>query len=568
MADVQGRIIAFNGEIYNYQELRRELKGLGTSFSTDSDTEVALAAFAAWGPACLDRFVGMFALAIYDPAREELFLARDRLGKKPLYYLHRDTTLVFASELKALAVHPALREKPDIDLAAVSDYLSLGYILEPRTVFSAVTKLPPGHWASFRLQDGTFTLRSWWDPAPFFLDDKLPANRKTEEEFLGLLQSAVSLRLRADVPVGAFLSGGIDSSSILAVARGLGAEPTAYCVSFAERSYDESDYARLVAESLGTGLHVLQQPEAGPNLLARLVWHLDEPFADTSILPTFQVCEAAASHAKVVLTGDGADELLAGYTTMAADRLFSTYRALPSGVQRAMAGLSRSLLRPRYRKVGWEYKLRQFLSAGGLSPDRAHYHWRLVFSDEEKAGLLALEAQKALRGYDPFDSFGAAYGRVAGACDLDRHLYVDMKTWLPADILVKADRMSMAASVELRSPFLDHRLVEFSARLPAEERMQGLRGKVILRRAMAGRLPRAVLQRPKRGFNFPAHLLWREGTSFAGREGVFRSGFQLDPVRTDVTYKGFALLILQRWLAMYDRFLQTGAWEIVEDGPS
>lgn len=566
MRGPRGQWIVFNGEIYNYKELRAHHEARGYPFTTNSDTEVILAAWDELGEACLDAFIGMFAFAILDPQRGVLFLARDRFGKKPLFYLHdrnsrSGTDFAFASELKALMAHPYMRQHASLSREALAEYLTQGYIPAPRSIFEQVSKLPAGHWARLTLSSGELTLHEYWDPAEAFLREKQPPTPHARQEFLDLLDDAVRLRLRSDVPIGAFLSGGMDSSSITSsMRRQSEGVIRAFCVSFAEDSYDESPHARRVAEHLGVDLEVIPQPQGADDDLARLVWHLDEPFCDNSLLPTYQISLAAKRFATVVLTGDGADEVLAGYPTYKANKVYSYYALFPGWFQNLLQRSADRLLRPSYRKVSLDYALRRFLRSGGLTPAQAHASWRMIFDEPERAQLLSDDLLDSLRGHDPAQAYAQAFERVRGANFLDQSLYADVKVWMQDDILVKVDRMSMAASLELRSPFLDHRVVEHLAALPAEAKMLGYQQKVILKQAMRERLPATILARKKAGFNFPAHLDARRGLSPSGPQELFRPGFVLHPQREDVTYKSFCLRVLGLWFQMFEHYKRTGEW--------
>lgn len=561
MRGPRGVQIVFNGEIYNYKELRERYAAHGYPFATHSDTEVILAAWEEHGEDCLDEFIGMFALAIHDPGRGVLFLARDRFGKKPLFYFQAPGEFAFASELKALLAHPWLRRNVSVSDEALAEYLTHGYIPAPRSIFRQVAKLPAGHQACLDLASGALRIREYWDPAKSFLAPKEPLTPASARTFLDILDDAVRLRMRSDVPVGAFLSGGMDSSAVTSSMRQHSdASLRAFSVSFSEDSFDETPYARQVAVHLGVDLETIPQPAVDGQALARLIWHLDEPFCDNSLIPTYQISAAAKPFATVVLTGDGADEVLAGYPTYKANAVYTYYALLPEWFQRLLAYSSGRLLRPSYRKVSLDYALRRFLRSGGLTPAQAHASWRMIFDVQEQARLLSDEFQDGLRGHDPCQAYAQAFERVRGADFLDQSLYADIKVWMQDDILVKVDRMSMAASLELRSPFLDHRLVEFLAALPPEAKMKGLEQKMILKQAMRERLPGDILKRKKRGFNFPAHQFAQAGLSPAGPAGVFRKGFVLDPQREDVTYKSFCLLVLKTWFGMFEHYQRTGEW--------
>lgn len=560
MIGPSGGVLVFNGEIYNHQELRRRLESLGHRFHSRSDSEVLLAAWEEWGEDCLDHLIGMFAFAVWDAKTGTVFLARDRLGKKPLYYHHDGRRLVFASEAKGLLAIEAVRRGAAIDLRAVSDFLSLGYILSPKTIFANIARLPAGHCARFDAASGSFRLREYWSLAPHVRAERIAYDAKAKETFRALLDDAVRLRLEADVPLGTFLSGGLDSSAVAALVAGMGVAPHAFTVGFDDPSYDERAHAARVAGHLGIPLETMVLAPETDIDLARMVWHCDEPFADTSLPATFRLNRQARERVAVALSGDGADEILAGYPTYRADALLPLLKAIPGVAQDALGRAAGRWLRPSYRKGSADYRIRQFLAGGRLSPERAHYWWRVVFPDADKARLLTADALSALGGYDPFDTFASHFAQVAGASFLDQSLYVDVKTWLADDILIKADRSSMAFGLELRSPFLDHRLVEFTARLAPEAKMAGRRQKVALRDLMAGHLPKATLRRRKEGFGAPTRKVGRCEPGCMDFASIFRQDFRLDGLAEDITYKSFALAVLGQWLELYAGLSRTGVW--------
>ena len=558
MVGQSGAVIVFNGEIYNFPALRTELEALGERFSSHSDTEVLLRAFERWGEACLERLVGMFAFAIWQPATRRLFLARDRLGKKPLYVFQAPGFFAFASEMKALMGLAEVRQRAAIDIRAVSDFLSLGYILSPKTIIKGISRLGAAECAWYDLDAEGFQTRRYWDLASHVL---APRVAHDPEQFRALFDDAVAIRLRSDVPLGAFLSGGVDSASVVAsMAAQSSGRVHAYCVGFAEDSFDESDFARAAATHMGVDIEVTRQAPLPLDQLAKLIWHADEPFADTSMMPTYLLNQAARRKVTVALSGDGADELLAGYPTYRADQMHRVWSCMPGVVRQGALAAANRWLKPSYRKVSWDYKLRRFLAGHDLDARRAHYSWREVFTGADKALLLSPDVLAELDGYDPYDTFAQAFAEVDGAGFLDASLYVDIKTWLADDILVKADRMSMANSLEVRSPFLDHRLVEYCARLPQSAKMDAKRQKVILKEAMAGAIPDATISRAKRGFNAPTRQFGFLGVDSARGAGLFRPGFRLDPSLEDITFKSFSLGVLSQWLDMYERYEKQGDW--------
>ncbi|MBF0246627.1 MAG: asparagine synthase (glutamine-hydrolyzing) [Alphaproteobacteria bacterium] len=556
-----GRVIVFNGEIYNYREIRETLQAKGRRFSTDTDTEVLLHAFAEWGEECVERFNGMFAFAIWDQERRKLFIARDRLGKKPFFYYCGADFFAFSSEMKALLTIPEVKERVEIDPRALSDYLSLGYILSPKSIFRPILKLPPATLGWVCPESARLTTRRYWMLEDFYLAPKHPDSPETEARFAELFHDAVKIRMHADVPLAGFLSGGIDSAAVLSAMMKESPETTrGICMGFAERSFDETARARVTAGHLGAPLDTLDHRHTNKEGLAHLIWHIDEPFADTSMLPTFQLCQTAKERITVALSGDGADEILAGYSIYKADALYDRYRHLPMAVQRMLLAGARKWLRPSYRKVSFDYKARQFLGSVGMSRREAHYWWRNIFSETEKCQLLSRELLEEIGDYTPFQVFDQYHDRVAEAGFLDQCLYVDAQTWLVDDILVKTDRMSMANGLEVRSPFLDYRLVEFAARLPLHLKFDGTTSKVLMRRAFRDVLPRKTITGPKRGFNAPVKKSARLNLKDRHDRALFNPDFTLHPDKEDVTFKSFVLSGLDAWMRMERHYTFSSSW--------
>lgn len=490
--------ITYNGEIYNYRQLRAELATYGHQFCTTSDTEVILAAFVQWGAdAAAARLRGIFAYAIWDRDDRSLVLARDHVGVKPLLYSCQGDAIVFASELKpmlATGLVPA-----DVEPFALSDYLALGYSLGAKTMIRNVKRVEPGCVVLWRR--GAITGRRFWDLASAARDQREHGSADHDtEEYRSRLQDAVTTQMVSDVPVGAFLSGGLDSSSVVYHMRSATAHPLqTFSMGFEESSYSELRYAQQAASALGTDHHGELVGDDLASSMPNLVRAFDEPLGDTSIVPTYFVSRLASQHVKVVLSGDGADETLAGYDTYAADALQRAYRRVPTWLHDGvMLPLSR-LIPDSRRKVSVNYKAKQFIAQAHGDWRRAHYGWRLLFDDAHRRALLG----DASVGHDPFVEYHSYFDEVAGAGELNQALYVDIKTWLANDILVKVDRASMSVGLEARVPFLDPSLVEYSMRLPSSLKMSGLERKVVLRRAMKGRLPDGILHRKKSGFNAP-----------------------------------------------------------------
>jgi len=497
--------ITYNGEIYNYRELRAELRALGHDFATESDTEVILSGYAAWGLDLLPRLNGIFAFGIWDAQARRLLLARDPLGVKPLLYHADGDGLRFASELKALLAHPAV--DAEIDPDGLQDFLALGYALTPRTLVRGIHKLAPGCHLLVEERGGAGTPSAYWDLAsaarpPF----DVRSERDHAERFDAMLDRTVQMQMVSDVPLGSFLSGGVDSSAISYYAC-RHAEPTleTFSIGFDEPSFDESEYARSVAKKLGSVHHSRTARAPSPEELERLVWFYDEPLGDTSIIPTYSLASFARERVKVALSGDGADELLAGYDTYVADRMAGFYRYVPGWLHRRVIRPATRFIPSSYRKVALDFKIKQFVEHAWASPERAHFGWRNMLSDEERQAVSGYASP-----HSPFSAYARHYDAVPDAQPLNRSLYVDLKTWLVDDILAKVDRASMACSLEVRVPYLAPDLVLSLMRLPPEMKLRRLERKYILKKVMRDRLPRSVLRRSKRGFNAPVST-WMRG---------------------------------------------------------
>ncbi len=528
MTDAVGRyIITFNGEIYNYRELRQFLENKQYRFLTHSDTEVILNSYAHWGTRCVEHFNGIFAFGLWDKQERTLFLARDHLGVKPLLYAADADGLMFASELKALLQHP--RISPTLDYYALSDYLSLGYILTPKTIIQGIRKLPPATWLLWK--NGDIRIQRYWELADIANQPvtQFASEQAAVEALHAELNRAVASQLVSDVPVGAFLSGGIDSSAITRKMTQLYPERVqTFSIGFREKSYSELPYARLAANYLGTQ-HVdkVIAPDLA-NGLSQWLWYFDEPFADTSSVPTYFLCQLASQHVKVALSGDGGDECFAGYETYRADKAHAWYNAwIPEALHRTVIAPFAQWLPATHRKVSLDYKIKQFIRYARSTPEVGHYSWRLLFSETEKQALWGADIQRQIGDYTPFEVFADYFQDVPNASPLHRTLYVDAKTWLTDAMLVKVDRASMANGLEVRVPLLDYKLVEFAMALPDRFQLNGRTTKYLFKKAMEGHLPRKILYRAKRGFNSPvAH--WIEEIE---RMNVFDEHDELSGIR-------------------------------------
>ena len=485
-------VVVQNGEIYNYRELKRELERAGHSFRTDCDTEVLVHLYEEHGEGFAERLRGMFAVALWDDRRRRLLLARDRFGIKPLYYRHAGGDLSFASELKALIQQPGFSR--EIDPRAVAAYLAFNSIPAPLTIFAEARKLPPGHLLSWH--GGEVELSRYARPAPVAAGDvrREPA-AALEAELREVLRDSIRAHLVADVPVGVLLSGGVDSGGITALAAAEAPEALkTFSIGFEESGFDELSRARLVAERYGTDHHELILRPDAVELLPKLVDAFDEPFGDSSALPTYLVSELAVGEVKVALSGEGGDELFGGYYTYVADQL-----APRLGPLAALASPLIERLPSRHDRVGFDYKAKRFARAAKLPPLERHHGWKEIFSAEQRRALLGAHDP----GWDPLDLYRERYAETAGAEPLARMQDVDLGIYLADDLLVKTDRLSMAHSLELRVPFLDQRVAEFALALPTRHKVRGLAKKRLLRRTLAPLLPKEVVHGRKQGFSIP-----------------------------------------------------------------
>jgi asparagine synthase (glutamine-hydrolysing) len=556
--------IAYNGETYNFAELRADLEARGHRFATRTDTETIVHAYEEYGPDCLEKLRGMFAFAVWDGRKERLFIARDRLGKKPLYYaVLPDGTFVFGSELKCLTAYPALERA--LDPRALDMFLTLEYIPAPLSIYKNVSKLPAGH--SLTFEAGRVSVRRYWDIEAQPPGPGLPFEEACDRLY-DLLKEAVKLRLVSDVPLGAFLSGGIDSSCIVGLMRELGASPLkTFSIGFEDASYNELAFARRTAEAFETEHEELILEPKALELTEQLVRHLDEPFGDFSIFPTFLVSRLARAKVKVALSGDGGDEVFGGYEHYQAQKLGRIPGAALVG--RAAAAVTGAFPPSDKKKGAWN-KARRY--ARGLTMDRAarHLRWMMFLSAREKRRLYGpglvgtLAGLREVRELDPFE------GVFARLDDFDRttaELYLDLKTYLVDDILVKVDRMSMATSLEARTPLLDHKLVEFAFRLPGSWKVHGLKTKHIFKKTMERLLPRENIYRRKEGFSIPIKrwlktdlremLLDHLSEERIKREGLFNAQAVAKMVdrhlagRENYSHQLWALLVFEIWKENY-----------------
>jgi asparagine synthase (glutamine-hydrolysing) len=547
--------IVFNGEIYNHLELRAELESLGHRFSSHSDTETVLKAFVHWDTGALSRLRGMFAFAIWNKPQKRLVLARDRMGIKPLYYASRGEDLYFGSELKSIFVHPEIPRC--LSLEGLDCYLALNYVPCPWTLIDGIVKVPPGEWLEWK--DGAITTGSYWK-LPFGQLRQISLN-EAKEELDSLMAQSVKEHLLSDVPLGVWLSGGVDSTSILHyAAKATNSQLKTFSISFRGRTFDETQYVRRAVEQYGTD-H--EEMDLNPSVdlhgaIEEFAYYSDEPSADAGALPVWFLSKLCKRKTTVALSGEGADELFAGYLTYRANRISDSLRKFP----RTLVSFGLALFRrwPRSdEKLGFEYKATRLFEGTLMSPEFAHAYWNGTFSRGELNGLIRKPLPDSLS-----DVVGSLRRLPPVNDDLAPYLWLDQKYYLADDILVKSDRMSMAHSVEVRPAFLDHRIVEFAAGLPASLKIQGSKQKLVLKELMRDKLPPAILQRKKMGFDIPAHQwlrgplrgLLQDAVDFGMREyGAFFRADRISKLmdehfrkQINIGYHLWGLLILFLWM--------------------
>lgn len=557
----------FNGEIYNFRELRRDLEKAGHAFSSTSDTEVILAAYAHWGPAFVQRLEGMFAFALWDAHARELHLVRDRVGKKPLFFTQCGSFFAFASEIKAVLA--ALDRTPEIDYHALDDYLTYLYVPYPRTLFQGIRQLDPATRMRVRRGQHGFEVTSerYWDPVSA---SSIKCARERENQFAltSLLSKAVSERMVSDVPLGVLLSGGLDSSSITAAMATSSTTPVrSFSIGFnGDERYDETAYSKIVADHFGCEHEVLHAEPSLAQSLARVVWHFDQPFGNPTALLAYQLSQLTKRSVTVALCGDGGDELFGGYPRYLGAYASGALRCLPGFVRKQFARLGGRLAddtagRHQFRR------LREFFESAHRSPVEMYLEWVGYFSRGDKSCLYTEEFARRTRGHEAGDFLRAIYCQSEGLEALNRLAYVDIRSFLACNVLEYADRMSMAHALELRAPFCDRRLIEFSLRVPFDQKFRYGQSKRLLRGAMRSSLPEAVLQRRKLGFNPPMGQWLREELKDVAGEllgpaglvgrGLFR-GRELERLleeqragARDFSLKIWALMVLEIWFRLY-----------------
>lgn len=550
--------MVFNGEIYNYATLRRRLEGKGHQFATQGDGESVLHLYEDIGTDCFDHLCGMFAIAIWDAKRNRLVLARDRIGQKPLYYAATEDRIVFGSELKCLAEADGVCD--EIDPAAIDEYLTYQYIPHPGTIWKGVKKLPPGHFAVF--QDGKVTVERYWqfDPSIEVPIDSIDAS----EQLKDLLTESVRLRMQSDVPLGSFLSGGIDSSLITAIAQSLSDDPIrTFSIGFPVADFDETRYAAEVAKHLGTEHTRFEVQPDSVDIIEQLVWNYDEPFGDSSAVPTWYLSELTRREVTVALSGDGGDELFAGYERYQAlwlsrrlQRLFPVHRIPGMGLVQRLPDSSkqRSIIR----------RGKRFLEALGQPDARRYLNWLQIFPESMRAALYTDEFVASLPESDPFEFLDSVWQRSAGRDVVTKASMADVFSYLPCDLCTKVDVASMAHGLEVRQPLLDHRIVEFAGRLPVDHKFRGKRGKLILQKAFGDMIPASIFTRKKMGFGVPIGGWFRNELkpmvhdTLLADDARIAPFFRLDQVAQLVrshesnehnhAYRLWNLLILEKWL--------------------
>ncbi|MEO5858807.1 MAG: asparagine synthase (glutamine-hydrolyzing) [Pyrinomonadaceae bacterium] len=558
------KCIFFNGEIYNYQELRKGLDERGHKFYTNSDTEAIIHLFDEFGVDCLQHLRGMFAIAIWDTVERSLFLARDRVGKKPLLYSHQPNgDLIFGSEFQALLKHPSVSR--EVDPEAIDAYLSFSCVPAPLTAFKSIRKLEPGHW--LRWKAGAIEMQRYWMP-DFSTKIKI-SEEEALEETTRILRESTRLRMISEVPLGAFLSGGVDSSMIVALMAQESSTPVkTFSIGFEEEDFSELKYARMVAEHVGAEYHEFIVKPNALDILPTLVDHYGEPYADSSAIPTYYVAKETREHVTVALNGDGGDESFAGYERYAAMRAAEKYHRLPAMLRKPFIEFPASLIPTSELKRSRIRDGKRFLSAASLPKVERYFRWNSAFDRSSKEDLYTRDFQGLLKLADASRFLGQWFDTANGSGIVDATMLVDQMTYLPNDLLVKVDIASMANSLEARSPFLDHNVIEFAASLPESMKLSGVETKSFLKKAAARLVPREAIYRRKMGFGVPVGKWFRgEMKEFVREILLSESSLNRGIVRPEVlrkyvgehtsgdrdhAFRIWALLMLELW---YQRFI-------------
>lgn len=558
--------VVFNGEVYNFPELREELIKKGHIFYTDSDTEIIVHLYEDKKESCPNELNGMFALVILDSKEKKLFIARDRLGVKPLYYYNNDKVFIFASELKTILNFPGFDKQ--IDPESLHHFFSLNYVPSPGTIFRNIKQLLPGH--SLTVTKDDLKITQYWDIRcnGYINDDEATIT----ERILDLLKKSVKRMLRSDVPLGAFLSGGMDSTALVSLMAEFSSEPIkTFSAEFKENSYNETYFAQLASRRFRTEHHqLLCRPNDVIQALPKIVWHADNLLADPAMLPLYLISKLAKEHVTVCLSGDGGDEIFAGYPTYMADRYAKFYRKIPTFAKKLIIRKLINSLPVSSQKFSFEYKAKKFIEGADFSPGKAHYWWRTVFSDNEKEQLFSNDFVREIRNPDSYFTYQSHYNNFSHKdFNLDKYMYADIKVWLTDNNLIRVDAMSMANSLEVRVPFLDHELVEFMFKVPANLRMKRGKLKYLLKRAMNDKIPHQIIERQKAGWHVPLAEWFQTDlkdyiSDTLSNTKVIESGFfnktYIDTLlgehfrrQRNNSFKIWGLLVFFQW---YDTFIQ------------
>ncbi len=497
--------IVFNGEIYNYQELRKDLEKDGHRFYTNSDTEAIVHLYDKYGADCLQFLRGMFAFAIWDDAEKELFIARDRVGKKPLLYSHQQNgDLIFGSEFRALLEHPDISR--EVDNEAIDAYLSYLCVPAPLTAFKQIRKLEPGHWLKWKA--GQIETRRYW--LPDFSKKVKISEEEAIEETTRILRESTRLRMISDVPLGAFLSGGVDSSTVVALMAQESSQPVkTFSIGFEDEDFSELKYARRVAEHVGAEYNEFIVKPNAQEIIPTLVEHYGEPYADSSAIPTYYVSRETRKHVTVALNGDGGDESFAGYDRYLAMKLAAAYRRVPGILRVPFIEFPASLLPTSEKRRTFARDINRFIASAQGAPPQRYQGWLSAFNADSKAGVYTREFAESVNDKDALAFLGKWFARANGSGIVNATLLTDQMMYLPDDLLVKVDIASMANSLEARSPFLDHHVIEFAASLPENIKIKGFKTKYLLKKLAAKLVPPEVIYRQKMGFSVPVGRWFR-----------------------------------------------------------